>query len=49
MTIKRYSLVNRNTGTIRTTRATREAARTYKRNNGFKFAIFDNSAMKFVR
>ena len=48
-TNKRYSLINKNTGNIRTSRATRAAARAFKRANGFRFKIFDNVNQQVVR
>lgn len=46
---KRYSLINRNTGNTRTTKATRAEARLFKAANGFRHAIFDNVNGKYVR
>ena len=43
---KRWSVVNKRTGTVRTIKATRSDARTTKRSYE---RIFDNSTGKFVR
>ena len=50
MTIKRYSLINKNTGTtITRSFTTRAAARQFKASNNFRYRIFDNVSQTVVR